>query len=210
MGSVFEKQGRSQREQKGRYVPVLLILFFSHDGACTTARTRSDMSVATKEEHTISTRKNVNNSSLAMIACGQIRLSKTRHEIRAKSSIKRKSSASRSWFNFRGLGSSSTLKQTHACQRTTNRYNLRTQTRGTLLSYCTYVQWVPDSDVVVAQNRGALCVWYNIHAPDQARARNGCHRRFCPSSHKHNTYHSSMISCAPEVDTLITAVLSYQ
>ncbi|CAN0527260.1 unnamed protein product, partial [Ectocarpus sp. 8 AP-2014] len=48
-------------------------------------------------------------------------------------------------------------------------YNLRTQTRGTLLNYCTYVQWVPDSDVVVAQNRGALCVWYNIHAPDQAR-----------------------------------------
>lgn len=40
--------------------------------------------------------------------------------------------------------------------------------RGTLLSYCTYVQWVPDSDVVVAQNRGSLCVWYNIHAPDQA------------------------------------------
>lgn len=50
------------------------------------------------------------------------------------------------------------------------RYNLRTQTRGTLLNYCTYVQWVPDSDVVVAQNRGALCVWYNIHAPDQARS----------------------------------------
>lgn len=50
-----------------------------------------------------------------------------------------------------------------------NRYNIRTQTRGTLLSYCTYVQWVPDSDVVVAQNRGALCVWYNIHAPDQVR-----------------------------------------
>ncbi|CAN0066887.1 unnamed protein product, partial [Hapterophycus canaliculatus] len=49
-------------------------------------------------------------------------------------------------------------------------YNLRTQTRGTLLSYCTYVQWVPDSDVVVAQNRGSLCVWYNIHAPDQATA----------------------------------------
>jgi len=25
----------------------------------------------------------------------------------------------------------------------------------TLLNYCNYVQWVPDSDVVVAQNRGA-------------------------------------------------------
>jgi hypothetical protein len=41
------------------------------------------------------------------------------------------------------------------------------QTRTTLLNYCTYVQWVPESDVVVAQNRGSLCVWYNIHTPDQ-------------------------------------------
>ena len=32
---------------------------------------------------------------------------------------------------------------------------------------CNYVQWVPDSDVVVAQNRGNLCVWYNIDNPDQ-------------------------------------------
>ena len=40
-------------------------------------------------------------------------------------------------------------------------------TRHTLLSYCTYAQWVPESDVVVAQNRSSLCVWYNIRAPDQ-------------------------------------------
>ena len=46
-------------------------------------------------------------------------------------------------------------------------YDIKTQTRTTLLNYCTYVQWVPDSDVVVAQNRGNLCVWYNIHTPDQ-------------------------------------------
>lgn len=139
-----------------------------------------------------------------MIACGQIRLSKTRREIRAKTQSN--TGALRvGRVSFWGL-SSSTLKQTHACQRTTNRYNLRTQTRGTLLSYCTYVQWVPDSDVVVAQNRGALCVWYNIHAPDQARARNGCHRRFFPSPHKHNTCSSSVISSAPKVDTLITVL----
>lgn len=30
-----------------------------------------------------------------------------------------------------------------------------------------YVQWVPDSDVVVAQNRGNLCVWYSIDAPSR-------------------------------------------
>ena len=39
--------------------------------------------------------------------------------------------------------------------------------RTALLNYCSYVQWVPDSDVVVAQNRNNMCVWYNIHAPDQ-------------------------------------------
>jgi len=46
-------------------------------------------------------------------------------------------------------------------------YNLLTQTRVQLLNFCTYVQWVPGSDVIVAQNRGSLCVWYNVNAPDQ-------------------------------------------
>jgi intraflagellar transport protein 172 len=46
-------------------------------------------------------------------------------------------------------------------------YNIETQTRSQLLNFCTYVQWVPGSDVVVAQNRENLCVWYNINAPDQ-------------------------------------------
>lgn len=30
------------------------------------------------------------------------------------------------------------------------------------------MQWVPDSDVVVAQNRGNLYVWYSIKNPEQA------------------------------------------
>lgn len=46
-------------------------------------------------------------------------------------------------------------------------YNTETQVRSQLLSFCTYVQWVPGSDVVVAQSRTNLCVWYNINAPDQ-------------------------------------------
>jgi len=29
------------------------------------------------------------------------------------------------------------------------------------------LQWVPGSDVVVAQNRGNLCVWYNIDAAER-------------------------------------------
>lgn len=32
---------------------------------------------------------------------------------------------------------------------------------------CRYVQWVPDSDVAVAQNRSNLCVWYSIDAPER-------------------------------------------
>lgn len=46
-------------------------------------------------------------------------------------------------------------------------YDIAQQNRVTLLNYCNYVQWVPDSDVVVAQNRGQLCVWYSINAPDR-------------------------------------------
>lgn len=46
-------------------------------------------------------------------------------------------------------------------------YDIEQQSRVTLLNYCNYVQWVPDSDVVVAQNRGQLCVWYSINAPDR-------------------------------------------
>lgn len=46
-------------------------------------------------------------------------------------------------------------------------YDLATQSRSTLLNYCSYVQWVPESDVVVAQNRVDLCVWYSIDNPDR-------------------------------------------
>jgi intraflagellar transport protein 172 len=31
-----------------------------------------------------------------------------------------------------------------------------------LLGFCTYAQWVPGSDCVVAQSRGDLCVWYSV------------------------------------------------
>ena len=30
-----------------------------------------------------------------------------------------------------------------------------------------HLQWVPQSDVLVAQNRESLCVWYNIDAPER-------------------------------------------
>ncbi|CAH1772611.1 unnamed protein product [Owenia fusiformis] len=46
-------------------------------------------------------------------------------------------------------------------------YDIESQHRTTILNYCSYVQWVPGSDVVVAQNRGNLCIWYNIDAPER-------------------------------------------
>ncbi len=46
-------------------------------------------------------------------------------------------------------------------------YDIATQRRHTLLSYCTYVQWVPNSDVVVAQSRENLCIWYAIDSPER-------------------------------------------
>lgn len=30
-----------------------------------------------------------------------------------------------------------------------------------LITACSYVQWVPQSDVIVAQSGPQLCVWYN-------------------------------------------------
>jgi intraflagellar transport protein 172 len=50
-------------------------------------------------------------------------------------------------------------------RRALHLYDLATQQRHTLLSFCNYVQWVPDSDVVVAQSRRTLSVWYSIDNP---------------------------------------------
>ena len=44
---------------------------------------------------------------------------------------------------------------------------MKEQKKTTLLNYCKYVNWVPGSDVVVAQNRSNICVWYSIEEPDK-------------------------------------------
>lgn len=46
-------------------------------------------------------------------------------------------------------------------------YNLVTLTKNTLLPYCTFARWVPESEVVVAQNRQNLNVWYSIDHPEK-------------------------------------------
>ncbi|XP_024146740.1 intraflagellar transport protein 172 homolog [Oryzias melastigma] len=45
-------------------------------------------------------------------------------------------------------------------------YDIRSSARTTLLSYCSFVQWVPGSDVVVAQSDRNLCIWYSIDSPE--------------------------------------------
>ncbi|XP_069580919.1 intraflagellar transport protein 172 homolog [Brachyistius frenatus] len=45
-------------------------------------------------------------------------------------------------------------------------YDIESSVKTTVLSFCSYVQWVPGSDVVVAQNRGNLCIWYSIDSPE--------------------------------------------
>lgn len=45
-------------------------------------------------------------------------------------------------------------------------FDIQSSVKTTLLSFCSYVQWVPGSDVVVAQNRGHLCIWYSIDSPE--------------------------------------------
>uniref|UniRef100_A0A8C2G8A1 Intraflagellar transport protein 172 homolog n=1 Tax=Cyprinus carpio TaxID=7962 RepID=A0A8C2G8A1_CYPCA len=46
-------------------------------------------------------------------------------------------------------------------------YDIESSMKSTMLSFCPYVQWVLGSDVVVAQNRGNLCVWYTIDCPER-------------------------------------------
>ncbi|XP_071962115.1 intraflagellar transport protein 172 homolog [Antedon mediterranea] len=46
-------------------------------------------------------------------------------------------------------------------------FDIITETKTTIQNYSSYVQWVPQSDVVVAQNRDSLCVWYNIDHPEK-------------------------------------------
>ena len=48
-----------------------------------------------------------------------------------------------------------------------NLMDIESMQKTSVLNYCTFVQWVPGSDVVVAQSRDNMCVWYNIEAPER-------------------------------------------
>ncbi len=46
-------------------------------------------------------------------------------------------------------------------------FDVSTQTRKTLLASCSYVQWVPDSDTLVAQQYQHMFVWYDPRSFDK-------------------------------------------
>ena len=48
-------------------------------------------------------------------------------------------------------------------------YNLETKENSGLLNSCSYAQWVPDANVIVAQSKKALHVWYSPTSPDEVR-----------------------------------------
>eukprot|EP01105_Mastigella_eilhardi_P013040 TRINITY_DN2967_c0_g1_i2.p1 TRINITY_DN2967_c0_g1~~TRINITY_DN2967_c0_g1_i2.p1 ORF type:complete len:926 (-),score=269.09 TRINITY_DN2967_c0_g1_i2:2602-5379(-) len=52
-------------------------------------------------------------------------------------------------------------------RRMLHMFDIQTQQGSSLLNYCTYAQWIPESDVVVAQNRNNLCIWYSTDTPER-------------------------------------------
>ena len=48
-------------------------------------------------------------------------------------------------------------------------YYIMTKKKVTLLNFCGFVKWVPNSEVLVAQERKNVCVWYNVDDPDKVK-----------------------------------------
>uniref|UniRef100_A0AAZ3SAE3 Intraflagellar transport 172 n=1 Tax=Oncorhynchus tshawytscha TaxID=74940 RepID=A0AAZ3SAE3_ONCTS len=54
------------------------------------------------------------------------------------------------------------------------------------------LRWVPGSDVVVSQNRGNLCVWYNIDSPERGGINVGLE---CNYFGPHSTLNAAYLKC---------------
>ena len=48
-------------------------------------------------------------------------------------------------------------------------YNLDSKQLNGLLSACSYAQWVPEANVIVAQSKKSLYVWYSPSSPDEVK-----------------------------------------
>ncbi|KAK2948164.1 putative Intraflagellar transport protein 172 [Blattamonas nauphoetae] len=52
-------------------------------------------------------------------------------------------------------------------------FNVKGEETHILLSSCQHVQWVPETDVIIAQDKTNLCTWYNIDSPDRVSVHAG-------------------------------------
>jgi len=48
-------------------------------------------------------------------------------------------------------------------------YNILNSSLNGILNLCSYVQWVPDANVIVAQSKRSLYVWYSPTSPDEVK-----------------------------------------
>ena len=46
-------------------------------------------------------------------------------------------------------------------------FDTKSRAKSLVLFWSGYVQWIPDSNGLVAQSRDKMCVWYNINAVNQ-------------------------------------------
>lgn len=46
-------------------------------------------------------------------------------------------------------------------------FDIMKNQKSTLLDYCNFMQWVPDSEVIVAQNRSGFVIWYSSDYPEK-------------------------------------------
>lgn len=48
-------------------------------------------------------------------------------------------------------------------------YHIFDDKKSTLLNYCGFVKWVPNSEVLVAQDLKNMCIWYNVDDPNKVK-----------------------------------------
>ncbi|OHT12234.1 selective LIM binding factor [Tritrichomonas foetus] len=67
------------------------------------------------------------------------------------------------------LNVSGTMLLLRDAKRSLYVFNLSTMSLNGLLNCCSYAQWVPEANVVVAQSKKQLYVWYSPTSPDEVR-----------------------------------------
>lgn len=72
------------------------------------------------------------------------------------------------WLELNVSGTMLLLRDT---KRSLYVFNLVTHQLNGLLNACSYAQWVPEANVIVAQSKKSLYVWYSPNSPDEVKVR---------------------------------------